>query len=69
MMETEDQVVKEMQEEFRKRLQNRLQEKVGARAGRKTNFFEAVSEIRLYFSPVKPGVPARLIVCIYGLLK
>lgn len=31
MMETEDQVVNEMQEEFRKRLQNRLQEKVGAR--------------------------------------
>jgi hypothetical protein len=31
MMETEDQVLKEMQEEFRKRLQSRLQERAEVR--------------------------------------
>jgi len=31
MMETEDQVLEEMQEEFRKRLQRRLQERVEAK--------------------------------------
>ena len=31
LMETEDQVLKEMQEEFRKRLQSRLQDRVEAK--------------------------------------